>query len=105
MTSGEWQPSVFIGGDTAGKVAKIKQQQGPDLHVWGSGNLVQTLLKHDLVDAFWLMIYPITLGSGKRLFADGTNPNAFRVTESLVTSKGVTIANYERTGTIITGSR
>ena len=105
MTSSEWQPSVFIGGDTAGKVAKIKQQQGPDLHVWGSGNLVQTLLKHDLVDAFWLMIYPITLGSGKRLFADGTNPNAFRVTESLVTSKGVTIANYERTGTIITGSR
>lgn len=105
MTSGEWQPSVFIGGDTAGKVAKIKQQQGPDLHVWGSGNLVQTLLKHDLVDAFWLMIYPITLGSGKRLFADGTNPNAFRVTESLVTSKGVTIANYERTSTIITGSR
>lgn len=105
MTNGEWQPSVFIGGDTAGKVAKIKQQQGPDLHVWGSGNFVQTLLKHDLVDAFWLMIYPITLGSGKRLFADGTNPNAFEVTESLVTSKGVIVANYERAGTIITGSR
>lgn len=105
MTNGTWQPSVFIGGDTAGKVAKIKQQQGPDLHVWGSGNFVQTLLKHDLVDAFWLMIYPITLGSGKRLFADGTNPNAFEVTESLVTSKGVIVANYERAGTIITGSR
>ncbi len=105
MTNGEWQPSVFIGGDTAGKVAKIKQQQGPDLHVWGSGNFVQTLLKHDLVDAFWLMIYPITLGGGKRLFADGTNPNAFEVTESLVTSKGVIVANYERAGTIITGSR
>lgn len=105
MTNGEWQPSVFIGGDTAGKVAKIKQQQGPDLHVWGSGNFVQTLLKHDLVDAFWLMIYPITLGGGKRLFADGTNPNAFMVTESLVTPKGVIVANYERAGTIITGSR
>jgi dihydrofolate reductase len=105
MTNGEWQPSVFIGGDTAGKVAKIKQQQGPDLHVWGSGNFVQTLLKHDLVDAFWLMIYPITLGGGKRLFADGTNPNAFKVTESLVTPKGVIVANYERAGTIITGSR
>lgn len=105
MTNGTWQPSVFIGGDTAGKVAKIKQQQGPDLHVWGSGNFVQTLLKHDLVDAFWLMIYPITLGGGKRLFADGTNPNAFKVTESLVTPKGVIVANYERAGTIITGSR
>ena len=104
MTNGEWQPSVFIGGDTAGKVAKIKQQQGPDLHVWGSGNFVQTLLKHDLVDAFWLMIYPITLGSGKRLFADGTNPNAFEVTESLVTSKGVIVANYERAGTTTAGS-
>lgn len=105
MTNGTWQPSVFIGGDTAGKVAKIKQQQGPDLHVWGSGNFVQTLLKHDLVDAFWLMIYPITLGGGKHLFADGTNPNAFKVTESLVTPKGVIVANYERAGTIITGSR
>lgn len=105
MTNGEWQPSVFIGGDTAGKVAKIKQQQGPDLHVWGSGNFVQTLLKHDLVDAFWLMIYPITLGGGKRLFADGTNPNAFEVTESLVTSKGVIVANYERANTTTAGSR
>lgn len=105
MTNGEWQPSVFIGGDTAGKVAKIKQQQGPDLHVWGSGNFVQTLLKHDLVDAFWLMIYPITLGGGKRLFADGTNPNAFKVTESLVTPKGVIVANYERANTTTAGSR
>jgi hypothetical protein len=56
---------VFLNGDIAEKVAKIKQQQGPDLNVWGSGNLLQTLIKHDLVDVFWLMIYPITLGDGK----------------------------------------
>lgn len=96
ITSSEWQPSVFLSGDIAEKVAKIKQQQGPDLHVWGSGNLIQTLLKHDLIDVFWLMIYPITLGVGKRLFADGTIPTAFKVTESNVTSDGVMIVNYER---------
>jgi dihydrofolate reductase len=96
MTSHEWQPSVFLNGDVAEKVAHIKQQQGPDLHVWGSGNLIQTLIKHDLVDVFWLMIYPITLGIGKRLFADGTTPLAFKVTESNVTPKGVIVVNYER---------
>ena len=104
MTSSEWQPSVFLNGDIAEKVAKIKQQQGPDLHVWGSGNLIQTLIKHDLVDVFWLMIYPVTLGAGKRLFADGTLPAAFRVTESQVTPSGVIVVNYEHAGAITTGS-
>ena len=95
-TSSEWQPSVFLNGDIPEKVAKIKQGQGPDLHVWGSGNLIQTLIRHDLVDVFWLMIFPVTLGGGKRLFADGTIPAAFKVTESNVTSNGVIIVNYER---------
>ena len=95
-TSSQWQPSVFLNGDVAEKVAKIKQQQGPDLHVWGSGQLIQTLIRHDLIDAFWLMIYPITLGSGKRLFADGTIPMAFKVAESEVTPSGVIVVNYER---------
>jgi dihydrofolate reductase len=104
ITSHEWQPSVFLNGDIAEKVAKIKQQPGPDLNVWGSGNLLQTLIKHDLVDVFWLMIYPITLGGGKRLFADGTIPAAFKVTESKVGSNGVIVANYERAGAITTGS-
>jgi dihydrofolate reductase len=104
ITSAEWQPSVFLNGDIAEKVAKIKQQPGRDLHVWGSGNLLQTLLKHDLVDVFWLMIYPITLGTGKRLFADGTIPMAFKVTESKVSSQGVIVVNYERAGVITTGS-
>lgn len=96
-TSSNWQPSVFLSGDIAEEVAKIKQQQGLDLHVWGSSNLLQTLIKHDLVDVFWLMIYPVTLGAGKRLFADGTIPTKFKVTESKVTSEGVIIVNYERT--------
>jgi dihydrofolate reductase len=104
MTSSDWQPSVFLNGDIPEKVAKIKQGPGPDLHVWGSGNLLQTLIKHDLVDAFWLMIYPITLGSGKRLFADGTIPAAFKVTESVVTTTGVIVVSYERAGAITTGS-
>jgi dihydrofolate reductase len=104
MTSSEWQPSVFLNGDIPEKVAKIKQGQGPDLNVWGSSNLLQTLFKHDLVDVFWLMIYPITLGSGKRLFADGTIPAAFKVTESTVGANGVIVVNYERAGAITTGS-
>ncbi len=98
--SSEWQPSVFLSGDIAGEVAKLKQQQGPDLHVWGSGELLQTLMKHDLVDMFWLMLYPITLGSGKRLFADGTIPAKFKVTESSVDSTGLVIVNYERSSAI-----
>ena len=96
VTSSGWQPSVFLSGDIAKQVAGIKRQEGPDLHVWGSGNLLQTLMKYDLVDAFWLMIYPLTLGAGKRLFADGTIPMAFNVTESIVTPSGVIVANYDR---------
>jgi dihydrofolate reductase len=104
VTSSEWQPTVFLNGDIAEKVAKIKQQPGPDLNVWGSGELLQTLLRHDLVDTFWLMIYPITLGGGKRLFADGAIPAAFKVTESIVTPKGVIVVNYERAGAITSES-
>lgn len=105
MTSSEWQPSVFLNGDTAEKIAKLKQQQGPDLLVWGSANLLQTLMKNDLVDTFGLIIYPLTLGSGKRLFVDGTIPAAFKVTESIVAPNGVIFANYERAGAVATGNQ
>jgi dihydrofolate reductase len=98
MTAHEWQPSVFLSGDVPAKVHEIKQRPGPDLNVWGSANLLQTLMKHDLVDAFWLMVYPITLGSGKRLFADGTIPAVFKVTEGQVTPSGVIVVNYVRSG-------
>jgi dihydrofolate reductase len=99
-TSSEWQPTVFLGGDIGAKIRDLKGQPGPDLHVYGSGNLLQTLFRHDLVDALWLKIYPLTLGSGKRLFADGTIPAAFRVTDSKVAPNGVILANYERAGAV-----
>src|SRR6266581_6370841 len=103
VTSSELQPSVFLNGYIPEKVTQIKKQPGPDLHVWGSGNLLQTLIKHDLVDTFWLMIYPITLGSGKRLFAEGAIPAAFKVTESIVGESGVILAVYERAGEVKLG--
>ncbi len=96
LAVGEWQPSVIFSGDIAEQIKQIKEQDGPDIHVWGSGDLIQTLLSHNLIDQFWLMIYPITLGSGKRLFAGGTVPATFEVTESVVTPSGVTVVNYER---------
>ena len=88
ITSAEWQPTVFLGGAIAEKISQVKQTQGLDLHVYGSGNLIQTLMKHDLVDAFWLKIYPLTLGTGKRLFTDGTIPAAFKVTGKSSLTKG-----------------
>ena len=93
---------MFLNGDVAEEVAQIKQQQGPDLHVWGSSNLLQTLLKHDLIDEFWLMIFPVTVGSGKRLFAEGTIPASFKVTEGQVTPSGVIVVTYARAGVLVT---
>jgi dihydrofolate reductase len=96
LTSHSWQPTHFLSGDIAPQIAQLKQQTAPDLHVWGSATLLQTLLRHDLVDSFWLMIYPLTLGVGKRLFAEGTIPAKFQVRESVVTSKGVMLVTYDR---------
>lgn len=79
-------------------------QDGPDLQVHGSGNLIQTLLKHDLVDELWLKIFPITLGSGKRLFAGGSLPANFTLRESRTSPRGVIVASYERAGEVKTGS-
>ncbi len=105
LSGHSWQPTVFLHGDIVQKIKALKQEQGPDLHVYGSANLVQTLLKNDLVDSFWLKIYPLTLGSGKRLFDGGTMPAAYKVVESSVTSKGVVVVNYERDGAIATQNR
>src|SRR5688500_8398384 len=93
-----------LSGDIVDKVAELKQQSEPDLHVYGSGNLLQTLMKHDLVDAFRLKLYPLTLGSVKRLFDGGSIPAAFRVTESQISPSGVIIANYERAGALQSGN-
>ena len=102
--SSKWQPTVFLNGDVAEKVRELKQQDGPDLHVFGSANLLQTLFKNDLVDELQLLIFPITLGAGKRLFTDGTIPAAFKVTESQVSPNGIIIVNYERDGEVKTGA-
>jgi dihydrofolate reductase len=98
-----WENSVLIDGDVATKIEELKQQDGPMLQVYGSGNLVQTLLKNDLVDELWLKIYPVTLGSGKRLFAEPI-PATFELVESKTTPKGVIFVNYKRAGELVTGS-
>lgn len=97
-----WANSVLLTGDIVKAVKKLKKTNGPDLEVWGSSNLIQTLLKNDLVDELWLKIYPITLGSGKHLFADGTIPAAFKLTSHKVSPKGVIFANYKRSGKVNT---
>lgn len=99
-----WENSVLLSGDVAAQVTRIKGEDGPDLHVWGSGNLIQTLFKHDLVDALWLKIFPVTLGSGKRLFGEGVIPAAFTLEDSQVSPCGVIVANYKRAGDVKTGS-
>lgn len=104
LSEHSWENSVFLKGDVVEEIKKLKNQDGPNLYVHGSGNLIQTLLKNDLVDELWLKTFPITLGSGKRLFAEGTIPAAFKLTSHQVSPSGVIFANYERGGEIVTGT-
>lgn len=99
-----WKESILINNDVVAKIRALKAENGPMLQVWGSGKLAQTLLKNDLVDELRLRIFPITLGSGKRLFAEGTIPAAFELIDSQVLQSGVIIANYKRFGEVKTGS-
>jgi dihydrofolate reductase len=103
-TNLDWSNSEIITGDVPTAVKKLKEQEGPEIQVHGSGGLVQTLLKHDLVDELWLKIFPITLGRGKRLFAEGTIPAGFKLLESEITANGVIVATYVRVGEVKTGS-
>jgi dihydrofolate reductase len=102
MDKSDWQNSVFL--KSVDDIKKLKDSEGSDIQVHGSGNLIQTLLKHDLVDELWLKTFPVTLGMGKRLFAEGTIPAAFTLTDSLVTPNGVIFANYRRAGKVKTGT-
>ena len=102
MDKSDWQNSVFL--KSVDDIKKLKDSEGSDIQVHGSGNLTQTLLKHDLVDELWLKTFPVTLGVGKRLFGEGTIPAAFTLTESLVTPNGVIFANYKRAGEVKTGT-
>jgi dihydrofolate reductase len=105
LTTHTWSRSVFFTSRVlVDEIRKLKQQEGPDLQVHGSGELIQTLMKHDLVDEFWLKIFPVTLGTGKRLFAEGTLPAAFKVSDSKLSPAGVIVANYQRAGAVQTGS-
>jgi dihydrofolate reductase len=98
----DWKNSVFL--KTVADIKKLKRTKGSDLHVWGSSELVQLLLKHDLVDELRLKIHPLTLGKGKKLFARNAMPTTFQLFESKTTSTGVIIAYYRRTGKVKTGS-
>lgn len=97
----DWQHSIFL--NNLADIEKLKHSEGSDLKVWGSSELIQLLLKNDLVDEFWLMIHPLTLGEGKKLFQDGAIPAAFTLVESTVTPSGVIIVNYKRAGAVKTG--
>lgn len=98
----DWKNSVFL--KTLADIEKLKNSKGLDIQVHGSGELIQLLLKNDLVDELWLKIHPLTLGGGKKLFDNGTIPAAFSLTESLVTPTGLIIANYKRAGKVKTGT-
>ncbi|MFI5187031.1 MAG: dihydrofolate reductase family protein [Chitinophagales bacterium] len=102
LKKSDWKNSVFL--KSVDDIKKLKKSGGSDIQVHGSGNLVQTLLKHDLVDELWLLIHPLTLGTGNKLFADGTIPAAFALVESTATPSGVIAANYKRAGEIKTGT-
>ncbi|MFN2143078.1 MAG: dihydrofolate reductase family protein, partial [Candidatus Promineifilaceae bacterium] len=103
LTAHDWQKTVFLNDDVVNKIKALKAGDGPDLQVHGSGDFIQTLLQHDLVDELWLKIFPIVLGTGKRLFAGGTIPAAFTLTGSQVSPAGVIIASYERASDVQTG--
>ena len=104
LKSHEWEKSVFLSGNVPEEIKKLKAGEGPDLQVHGSGELIQTLLEHDLVDEFWLKIFPVTLGMGKRLFGNGTISAAFTLVDSKTSPTGVIVATLKRAGDVRTGS-
>lgn len=102
VKSSDWQGCVFL--DNLAAVEKLKATDGSAIKVWGSGQLVQSLLKHDLVDELWLLIHPLTLGTGKKLFDTGAIPAAFTLAECTATPSGVIMAHYKRAGKVVTGT-
>jgi dihydrofolate reductase len=99
-----WDRSVLLEGDVGDAVAALKRGDGPELQVHGSGNLLQTLMANGLIDEYRLMVFPVVLGTGKRLFGDGTLPSALRLTQSKVSTTGVVLGTYEPAGEVKTGS-
>lgn len=99
-----WERSVLLKPDVPTAAAALEQQDGPELQVHGSGNFVQTLLRHELVDQWQVLTFPVLLGRGKRLFRDGTVPGALRLLSSSVSGTGVVVSRYEQAGGVVTGS-
>jgi len=99
-----WDRSILLEGDVAEAIATLKQGDGPELQVHGSGDLVQTLLRHGLIDEYRLWVFPVVVGSGRRLFADGAIPAALKLVDSTVSSTGVVIGTYEPAGELVTGT-
>jgi dihydrofolate reductase len=99
-----WSNSVLIEGDAAHGIAALKKEDGPELQVHGSGNLIQTLLRNNLVDEYRLWIFPVLIGSGKRLFSDGTIPSALQLVDSKVSTTGVAMTTFRPAGDLVTGS-
>ena len=99
-----WQNSKLLRGDVVKAVQELKKGEGPEIQMYGSSNLLQTLLKHDLIDQFDIMTFPLVLGKGKRLFGAGTIPTGLRAVDTLVSSTGVVVATYELAGAIEYGS-
>lgn len=97
-----WHNSVCITGDVVAQLKRLKEEDGPDLWVWGSGNLIQTLLKENLIDRMHLWIHPITIGTGKKLFAEGTQPQNFKLVDSKIGTTGLIFATYEPAGALKT---
>ena len=104
LTKLGWKNSELVKGEVPGEVKKLKEQDGPEIHVHGSCDLIQTLLQHDLVDELWLKIFPVILGGGKRLLAGGAIPAAFKLDRTEVSPKSVIVASYSRAGPVKTGS-
>jgi dihydrofolate reductase len=100
----DWEKTIILKDNIVEQIKKLKEENGPELQVHGSGNFIQALLQNDLVDEFWLKIFPITLGQGKRLFDRGTIPAAFTLIESKISPSGVIIASFKRAGEVKTGS-
>jgi dihydrofolate reductase len=104
LTAHEWNKSVFLNGDVVRQIQQLKEGEGPDLQVHGSADFIQTLLENDLVDEFWLKIFPVTLGMGKRLFDRGTISGAYTLADSKTSPLGVMVATFKRAGPVQTGS-
>jgi dihydrofolate reductase len=98
----DWQNTTFL--KSVDDIKKLKSSDGPDLNVWGSGRLIQLLMKNDLVDEFRLVTYPLTLGQGQKLFEEGTIPATFKLIEGKISPTGVIMANYKRAGEVKTGT-